>query len=75
MQKITITLTPGHNSNGRFMDVSTELAGINLDNGGADALKSIAANCIRLLASRDGLEKALDDVADFTMNDTRVRHV
>lgn len=72
IKRVTFTITPERNKDGHFLTVEPTLENIHRANGGEGVLMSIAANCIRMVAKRRGLEKAIEMLNDFAMNDTSV---
>lgn len=71
MRRVTFQVTESVNDRGRFLTVKPTLDGVRRENGGEDLLLAIAANCVRMVAKRDGLEHTLERFTNFVVNKTR----
>lgn len=52
--------------------VCPQLNGLCGSNGGEQILLAIAANCVRIIAQCDGLERAMERLTDMAISRTRV---
>lgn len=71
MKRVTFQLTERIKDGAKWIAVEPSLEGIRRENGGEDWLLAIAANCVRMVAKRAGLEHALERFTDFVVNKTR----
>lgn len=71
-KKVTFTLKDNHKPDGLYFEVEPSLENIRREENGEGILMSIAANCLRMVAKGQGLDRALDLLSDFAMNKTRV---
>ena len=71
MKRVTFQVTESTDNGEQWLTVEPSLEGIRREHGGEDLLLAIAANCVRMVATRAGLEHALERFTDFVVNKTR----
>ena len=71
-QQIIFTITEDSASSRRVINVVPTLRSIMRKDGGEWIILAIAANCVRMIAKQDGLERAVERFIDFAVNHTKV---
>lgn len=66
--RITNEKSAGHH----HVEVFPELSNIYRSEGGESIILAIAANCVRIIAKRDGLERAMERFNKLVVNGTTV---
>jgi hypothetical protein len=69
-RKVTFRIRATRGEGKYVIDVWPYLNNIRRADDGEQILLAIAANCVRALAKRDGLERALERCADAVINHT-----
>lgn len=72
-RQVIFRITKTHGNGETVITVEPELLNISRENGGEYVLLAMAANCLRMVAKKDGLERALERLCEFATNNTRVR--
>ena len=72
-QRVTFDITATREKDRHVLFVHPSLTNIFRAEGGEQIIMAIAANCVRIIGKRDGLERALERFADMVVNRTRVR--
>ncbi len=70
-REITFRISETREDGKWLIDVRPSLKGIYWSNGGEQIILAIAANCVRAIARRDGLERALERFHDAVVNHTK----
>ena len=71
-QEVRFNVSDDRGPKGRFIEVEPSLTNICSSNGGEQILLAIAANCMRMIAKRDGLERAMERLNDWVINRTQI---
>lgn len=71
-RSITFAIEDEHDGTGRHLNVTPSLTNVCREKDGEWIVLAIAANCVRMLAKRDGLDGALDRLNSYVINSTRV---
>jgi hypothetical protein len=71
-KQVIFTISEHSDPQRRVINVAPMLKGIHRDEGGEEIILSIAANCVRIIAKTDGLERALERFTNVLVNHTKV---
>lgn len=71
MMRVVFQIVERKQHGTRIIAVQSSLENIRRSQGGEEVLLAIAANALRLVAQRDGLERALERFSDFVLDKTR----